>query len=79
MPAVTRSRFSTGTIGRGHLIGKTGSAKVDFAPDGVVEVDGARWVASAHRESGIRRGDSVRVVAVAGWTLAVEPEREKSG
>jgi membrane-bound serine protease (ClpP class) len=79
MPAVTRSRFSTGTIGRGHLIGKTGSAEVDFAPDGVVEVDGARWVASAHRESGIRRGDSVRVMAVAGWTLAVEPEREKSG
>lgn len=78
MPAVTRSRFSTGTIGRGHLVGSVGSAAVDFTPDGQVELGGARWLAAAHRESGIRAGDAVRVVAVAGWTLTVEPEREKS-
>ncbi len=55
MPTVARSRFSTRTIGRDHLIGSQGVALVDFDPDGEVEVAGARWKASAHRESGIAR------------------------
>jgi membrane-bound ClpP family serine protease len=46
----------------------------DFGPDGVVEVDGARWRASAHREAGIHRGDAVVVMAVEGWYLEVAPE-----
>jgi membrane-bound serine protease (ClpP class) len=75
MPTVARSRFSTPTIGREHLVGRDGIAVSDFDPDGVVEVDGARWRASSHREAGIRRSDPVRVVAVDDWFLEVSPPR----
>jgi membrane-bound serine protease (ClpP class) len=73
MPTVARSRFSTQTIGREHLVGRTGTAISDFGPDGLVEVDGARWRASAHREAGIRSDDEVVVTAVEGWFLEVAP------
>lgn len=73
MPTVARSRFSTRTIGRDHLIGAQGVALVDFDPDGEVEVAGARWKAAAHREAGIERGDTVRIAEVDGLVLEVEP------
>lgn len=73
MPTVARSRFSTQTIGRDHLIGRPGTAVTDLGPDGVVEVDGAKWRATSHREAGIRRSDPVVVTAVEGWFLEVEP------
>ncbi len=73
MPTVARSRFSTPTIGRDHMVGRDGVAVSDLDPDGIVEVDGARWRASAHREAGIRRTDPVRVVAVDDWFLEVSP------
>ena len=73
MPTVARSRFSTQTIGRDHLVGTTGTAVSDFVPDGLVEIDGARWRGSAHREAGIRKGDEVVVLAVDGWFLEVAP------
>lgn len=73
MPTVARARFSTRTIGREHLIGSTGVALVDFSPDGEIEVEGARWKASAHREAGIRQGAEVRVTEVDGVVLEVEP------
>jgi membrane-bound ClpP family serine protease len=72
-----RARFSTKTIGRDGLVGKSGFAIGDFGPDGVVEVDGARWPATAHRESGIRAGSEILVTAVQGWRLEVEAGREK--
>jgi membrane-bound ClpP family serine protease len=78
MPVVARSRFSTQTIGREGLIGREGVATVDFGPDGEVEVDGGRWKATAHRESGIRAGDPLTVTAIDGWYLEVAPkDREK--
>lgn len=80
MPTVQRARLSTQTIGRGSLVGQTGSALVDFDPDGLVEVDGARWRATAHREAGLRVGSSVVVTGVDGLYLEVEPiesDREK--
>lgn len=73
MPTVQRARLSTETIGRDGLIGGTGTALVDFGPDGLVEVGGARWRATAHRESGISEGDRVEVVGVDGLFLEVEP------
>lgn len=72
MPTVARSRFSTQTIGRERLLGRSGIAVSALEPDGVVEVDGARWRASAHRESGIGQGDRVNVTAVDGWWLEVD-------
>lgn len=76
MPTVGRARFSTPTLGRDHLVGRRGVARVDLTPDGVVEVDGARWPATAHREAAIRTGESVTVTGVVGWQLEVEPVRE---
>lgn len=76
IPTMGRARFSTKTIGREGLIGKKGLAITDVSPAGVVEVDGARWPATAHRESGIHRGAEIVVMAVSGWRLEVEPGRE---
>ncbi len=78
MPVVARSRFSTQTIGRDSLIGRNGIAMVDFGPNGEVELDGARWRATAHRESGIKQGDSVVVLGIDGLFLEVDSkDREK--
>ena len=74
IPAVTRARMSTQTIGRQALIGQEGTARVDFNPDGSVVVNGAEWPATAHREAAIRAGDPVVVTAVAGRELEVEPQ-----
>jgi membrane-bound serine protease (ClpP class) len=73
MPTVQRARFSTQTIGRDGLIGEKGLAVSEFNPDGVVEVRGARWRATAHREAGLARGSEVTVAGVDGLFLEVEP------
>ena len=73
MPTVQKARLSTETIGRDGLIGELGKALVGFDPDGVVEVGGARWRATAHREAGLAAGDSITVTGVDGLFLEVEP------
>ena len=72
MPTVARARFSTPTIGREHMIGRSGVAGSAFDPDGVVIVEEARWSATAHREAGIEEGDEVVVVGIDGLFLEVE-------
>ncbi len=79
MPTVARSRLSTPTIGRESLVGRTGVAVDGLDPDGVVEVDGARWQATSHREAGLRPGDPIVVVAVDGWTLEVDRPEAAAG
>lgn len=74
MPTVSRARLSTETIGRESLVGEQGRALVDFDPDGLVEVRGARWRGTAHREAGISAGDSVLVTGVDGLFLEVDRE-----
>ncbi len=73
MPALARSRLSTGTIGRSHLLGRRGHAVTECSPEGVIEVDGARWRAMARRQAGIKSGREVEVTGVAGLYLEVEP------
>lgn len=74
MPVVARNRFSTGTFGRAHLVGRPGSVVEAFHDGaGVVEVDGARWRATAHRESDLPAGSGVTVAAVQGVWLEVDP------
>lgn len=73
MPTVQRARFSTRTIGRDALIGERGVALESFDPDGVVEVRGARWRATAHREAGLTEGAEILVAGVDGMFLEVEP------
>ncbi len=72
MPTVARSRFSTQTIGREGLIGRIGQAVTALTPDGEVDIDGAVWRATSHREAGISPGDSIEVVGVEGWYLEVD-------
>lgn len=73
MPTVQRARLSTVTIGRESLVGLHGRAVADFTPDGVVEVAGARWRATAHREAGLVKGSEVTVTGVDGLYLEVDP------
>ena len=76
IPTMGRARFSTRTIGRAGLVGRRGLALTDFGPEGVVEVDGARWPAAGHREARIKAGAEIVVTAVRGWELEIEPGRE---
>ncbi len=73
MPTVQRARLSTPTIGRESLIGHRGHALGTFEPVGVVEVAGARWRATAHREAGLSKGSEVVVTGVDGLFLEIEP------
>lgn len=73
LTTVARSRFSTRTIGRTHLVGRRGVAQTDFDPMGIVDVDGARWQARSHRAAGLGPGDDVEVLEVKGIMLEVGP------
>jgi len=74
MPTMVRSRFSTPTIGRDWMIGEMGTARTDIAPDGVVTLRDAPWRARTNRATPIRQQEPVRVVAIEGLVLEVEPE-----
>lgn len=74
MTAMVRARFSTPTVGREDLVGEMGAAEVAISPEGVVRVRDALWRAHTNRATPIAAGDPVRVVAVTGVMLEVEPE-----
>lgn len=74
LPSVVRTRFSTPTIGREAMIGEMGTALADVSPDGTVEIRGAAWRARTNRATPIKEGEPVRVVAIEGIVLEVEPE-----
>lgn len=73
MPSMTRTRFATPTVGREWLIGAEGTAVGAVDPDGFVEVDGAQWRARTNRATPIQAGEPLRVAAIDGVTLEVEP------
>jgi membrane-bound serine protease (ClpP class) len=73
MPSMVRTRFATPTIGREWMIGKHGTAVGPVDPDGIVDVDGARWRARTNRATPIADGDALVVAAIDGVTLDVEP------
>lgn len=73
MPAMVRTRFSTPTIGREWMVGELGVARGAVAPEGVVVVQGAPWRARTHRATPLADGQAVRVVALEGLVLEVEP------
>jgi membrane-bound serine protease (ClpP class) len=74
MPSMVRTRFATPTIGREWMIGQLGSALTPVDPEGLVTVADARWRARTNRATPLQVGDAVRVVAIDGVTLEVEPE-----
>lgn len=73
MPSMVRTRFATPTIGREWLIGQEGLAATDIHPEGEATVRGARWRARTNRATPIDAGRPVRVAAIDGVTLEVEP------
>jgi membrane-bound serine protease (ClpP class) len=73
MPSMTRTRFATPTIGRDWLIGTEGVAVSPVDPDGVVKIGEAQWRARTNRATPIKAGDPLRVAAIDGVTLEVEP------
>ncbi len=58
--------------GAEHLVGATGEVTEPLAPTGQIRVQGELWEARAASE--LARGTRVRVVAIDGLTLEVEPE-----
>ncbi len=74
MPTMVRTRFSTPTIGREWMLGELGEAVEAVDPDGVVSINDALWKARTNRATPIAAGDRVRVAAVEGLVLEVEPE-----
>jgi len=75
LPTLVRTRFATPTIGREWMIGEMGEAVDEVAPDGVVRVRDALWPARTNRATPIGAGGRVRVVAIDGLVLEVEPEQ----
>ena len=73
MPSMTRTRFATPTIGRDWLIGREGVAVGAINPNGTVKIDGAEWRARTNRATPLADAQSLRVVAIDGVTLEVEP------
>lgn len=74
MPTMVRTRFSTPTIGRNWMVGELGTAVEDVSPDGVVQIRDALWKARTNRATPVESGSEVRVVAIDGLVLEVEPE-----
>ena len=73
LPSMLRARFSTPTIGRESMVGELGAALAAVDPEGTVEIRGAAWRARTNRATPIGEGDAVRVVAIDGLLLEVEP------
>jgi len=73
MPAMVRARFSTPTIGREWMIGEQGRARTTIAPEGTVVIRDAPWRARTNRATPIAAGEAVRVAAIEGLVLEVEP------
>jgi len=74
MPSMIRTRFGTPTIGREWMVGKLAVASEDISKEGIVDVDGAPWRARVNRTTPISAGDQVRIVAIEGLYLEIEPE-----
>lgn len=73
MPSMVRTRFATPTIGREWLVGLEGVAVSDVSPEGEVSVRDAKWRARTNRATPIMAGQPLRVAAIDGVTLEVEP------
>lgn len=73
MPPMVRTRFSTPTIGRDWMIGEIGVARSGVDPDGVITVRDSPWRAHTNRATPIEAGAEVRVTAIDGLVLEVEP------
>jgi membrane-bound serine protease (ClpP class) len=60
-------------VGPETLIGTHATVVIECAPDGRVRVRGELWNAHSSRPAGV--GEMVRIAAIDGLTLEVEPDR----
>jgi membrane-bound ClpP family serine protease len=68
---------SGGSGGAENLLGALGTVSAELAPEGWVRIGAERWRARAAREHApLAVGAAVRVTAVEGLLLRVEPARE---
>ena len=72
-PFVRVAYGSGGSGGAAELIGAVGVAKSDLHPHGYVQIGAESWRAETSAEQPVDKGSSVRVRAVRGLTLLVEP------
>lgn len=73
MPSMTRTRFATPTVGREWMIGTEGTAISPIDPEGTVQVGNGQWHARTNRATPLAAGEVLRVAAIDGITLEVEP------
>jgi membrane-bound serine protease (ClpP class) len=69
-----RQRRKPVVSGREQLVGSIGEALESFHGDGAVHVHGERW--SAHCDTPVVTGQSVRIRAINGLVLEIEPIKE---
>jgi membrane-bound serine protease (ClpP class) len=74
---VFRSRTRRPMTGESGLIGETGVVRTPLAPTGRIQVHGELWFARCRTP--LATGQRVRVTAVDGLTLEVEPEASATG
>jgi membrane-bound serine protease (ClpP class) len=73
LTTVVRGRFATPTVGREDILGRRCLTVTDLDPEGVVLIDGERWLATADRGVEIRPGVPVEIVGLTGLVLEVDP------
>ena len=73
MPSMVRTRFATPTVGREWMIGADGTAVTAIDPEGTVQVGAGQWHARTNRATPLEAGEALRVAAIDGVTLEVEP------
>ena len=73
MPSMVRTRFATPTVGREWMIGAEGTAVTTIDPEGTVQVGAGQWHARTNRATPLTEGQPLRVAAIDGVTLEVEP------
>lgn len=72
MTAALRVRLRRPVTGQESVVGQTGVAKTDIAPEGMVMSRGMLWKART-METGIAAGETVEIKATEGLVLLVEP------
>jgi membrane-bound serine protease (ClpP class) len=75
MTAALRVRLRRPISGEEGIVGTTGEARTDIAPEGTVFTKGTLWRART-METGIASGSTVRIKATEGLVLLVEPISE---
>lgn len=71
-----RARKAKITTGEAGMIGLTGKAKTDIAPEGTVFVRGELWGARSNMK--IASGETIKVIGLSGLTLDVEAQRDEA-